>query len=286
MNVEPSLVAALATTVLRAGEVILAIYRDGFSVATKPDSSPVTAADEQAEAVILADLARLLPGVPVVAEEATARGEAPSVLGETFLLVDPLDGTREFVARNGEFTVNVALIAGGRPILGLVYAPVGGEIFVGVAGAGARAGRRGGDGTVPWRPIAVREPPAAGVTAMVSRSHAGAETEALLARLPIAERSAAGSSLKFCRIAAGAADLYPRLGPTMGWDTAAGEAVLAAAGGGVTDLSGRPLGYGRDPETGFSNPWFLAFGDRRTGEAAVRAAQACGFAGSRPAGAK
>lgn len=281
MTIDDALLAALTETAIRAGRAILEVYADDFDVTIKGDDSPVTLADARAEALILADLARLMPGVPVVAEEAIAGGAVPPALGASFVLVDPLDGTREFVSRNGEFTVNIAIVAEGRPVAGVVLAPVLGEIFVGRVGVGARAGRLGPDGSIVWRDIAVRAAPADGLVVLASRSHAGPETEALLARLAVAERIAAGSSLKFCRLAEGAADLYPRLGRTMEWDTAAGDAVLSAAGGSVVTLDGAPLAYGkrgRAEDVDFANPWFVASG------CAAAARAACGAGVSAPAG--
>jgi 3'(2'),5'-bisphosphate nucleotidase len=275
MTLDRSLLESLVETALAAGRVVMDVYGGDFAVATKGDASPVTEADERAEAVILADLARLLPGVPVVAEEEAAAGRLPAALGDRFVLVDPLDGTKEFVSRNGEFTVNIAVVEAGRPIAGVVVAPALGEIFVGAIDGGARAGRVEADGRIVWRDVAVRPQPAEGSVVLASRSHAGPETEALLARLPVARRVSAGSSLKFCRVAAGEADLYPRLGRTMEWDTAAGDAVLRAAGGAVVGLDGRPLAYGKRNQTSdadFANPWFLAGGSAATLTAAVAAA--------------
>jgi 3'(2'), 5'-bisphosphate nucleotidase len=258
------LLAALVDLAIRAGREILAVAATDFAVEIKADASPVTAADARAEAVILAGLATLLPGVAIVAEEESAAGRRPADLGRRFLLVDPLDGTREFVNRSGEYTVNIALVEDGRPVLGVVHAPALGEVHAGRVGEGAAHGRLEADGTVAWTPIAVRPAPTTGLAVLASRSHCGAETEALLARLPVTERVAAGSSLKFCRLAEGVADLYPRLGRTMEWDTAAGDAVLRAAGGHVVTLDGRPLAYGkrrRAEDVDFANPWFLALGD-------------------------
>ena len=265
----------------RAGREILAVAAAGIEVETKADESPVTAADRRAEAVILAGLAEILPGVAVVAEEAAAAGRLPGALGRRFVLVDPLDGTREFVSGSGDYTVNVAVIEDGRPVVGVVHAPALGEIHLGRVGSGAAKGTIAADGTVAWAPIAVRTCDAARPAVLASRSHAGPDTETLLARLPGARRIAAGSSLKFARVAEGAADLYPRLGRTMQWDTAAGEAVLIAAGGRVVGLDGRPLVYGGGP-AGFANPWFVAAGDDHMLEIALRAASACDFSAARP----
>ena len=236
----------------RAGAVILAVYGRSFSVRAKADASPVTEADEQAETLIVAALQALDPAIPVVAEEAFSRGVVP-LCGAEFWLVDPLDGTREFVARNGEFTVNIALVRHGEPVLGVVFAPVLDRLFSGQHGRGAWLS----EGT-SRRAIACRTVPAAGMTVAVSRAHGdNAATQAWLQGRPVAHRVPAGSSLKFGLLAAGQADLYPRFGRTMEWDTAAGHAVLAAAGGHVTDVAGQPLRYGKP---GFENPDFIASG--------------------------
>jgi 3'(2'), 5'-bisphosphate nucleotidase len=243
---------SLAAIARSAGDAILEVYATDFAVAGKADASPVTEADRRAEAIIVARLAELTPDVPVVAEEAVAAGGTPDVSGR-FWLVDPLDGTKEFVSRNGEFTVNIALVEDGRPVLGVVLAPALQRLYAGATGDGAvvedAAGRR---------PIACRAEPAEGLTVVASRSHGDAAAlDAFLAGRKVAASTSAGSSLKFCLVAAGEADLYPRLGRTMEWDTAAGQAVLAAAGGRVTDLSGAELGYGKP---GFENPHFVALG--------------------------
>lgn len=235
-----------------AGDLIMTIYATDFSVRGKNDASPVTEADEKAEALILPALAALTPEIPVVAEEAVAAGSIPEVAGR-FWLVDPLDGTKEFISRNGEFTVNIALIEDGVPVLGAVFAPALGRLFAGAVGEGAfiedDAGRR---------PIACRVPPEAGLTVVASRSHGDAAAlDAFLAGRKVAELRGAGSSLKICLIAAGEADLYPRLGRTMEWDIAAGHAVLSAAGGRLTEVDGGVLAYGK-PD--FANPHFVAWG--------------------------
>lgn len=228
------------------------IYAGSCEVRTKADASPVTAADEQAEALIVAELASLAPDVPIVAEEAVAAGPAPPV-GERFWLVDPLDGTREFVQRNDEFTVNIALIEHGRPVLGVVLAPALGQLYCGAAGAGAWRYDAAGETA-----IRCRRAPSAGLTVLASRSHGDeAALRAFLAGRRVAAVRYAGSSLKLCLLAAGEADLYARFGRTMEWDIAAGHAVLAAAGGQVLDLAGRAIGYGKP---GFRNPDFVAQG--------------------------
>ena len=250
---------SLIYTAQRAGGAIMTVYATDFAVRDKPDESPVTAADEAAEKIILADLAIIAPGVPVVAEEAVSAGKVP-VVAQRFFLVDPLDGTREFVSRRDEFTVNIALIENGEPVLGVVYAPARHELYWGDV-AGKRAGRleAGVDGTMPalGNAINARLPPPRGWTAVASRSHRTPETDALLANYPITEFRSIGSSLKFCLVAAGEADIYPRVGPTMEWDTAAGHAVLAAAGGRVTGLANEPFRYGKP---GFRNGHFIARG--------------------------
>jgi 3'(2'), 5'-bisphosphate nucleotidase len=236
----------------RAGAVILGHYGGEVEVRAKADASPVTAADEAAEAVILDGLAELTPSIPVVAEERVAAGKVPELHGRPFWLVDPLDGTKEFISRNGEFTVNIGLIEGGEPVLGVVLAPAIGRVWWGAVGYGAWARSDGQE-----RAIVTRLRPAGGPVAVASRSHADPETETWLDEVGAAERIAAGSSLKFCLIAEGRADLYPRFGPTMEWDTAAGHAVLRAAGGRVTTREGAPFLY-RKPE--FRNPGFIAYG--------------------------
>ena len=235
-----------------AGEVIMAVYAGDIHVRGKTDASPVTEADTRAEAFILAKLRELAPVLPIVAEEAAAAGRIPDI-GARFWLVDPLDGTKEFISRNGEFTVNVALVEHGVPILGVVLAPALGRLYAGARASGAFVEDMHGR-----RPIRCRAVPSEGLTVVGSRSHgdAAALSEFLLGR-KIASLAAAGSSLKLCLIAAAEADLYPRLGRTMEWDIAAGHAVLLAAGGSVTDLSGTPLRYGKP---GFDNPHFVAAG--------------------------
>jgi 3'(2'), 5'-bisphosphate nucleotidase len=242
-----------------AGEAILAIYNTDFEVRRKEDASPVTEADEKAEAVILEGLARATPDIPVVAEESVAAGNIPDVSGGRFWLVDPLDGTKEFINRNGEFTVNIALIENGEPVLGVVYAPAIGRMFCG-AGTQARTATRKDDGSFPDpSAIETRATPDEGLTVVASRSHRDYKTEEFLKDYKVAELKAAGSSLKLCLIAAGEADMYPRLGRTMEWDIAAGHAVLRAAGGTVTNVDGSPFRYGK---AGFENPFFIAWGRR------------------------
>lgn len=248
----PGLLADLIPLVREAGAVVMQVYGTDFDVETKGDDSPVTAADQRAEAVILAGLRRLTPTIPVVAEEAAAAGDIPDV-SACFWLVDPVDGTKEFVNRNGEFTVNVALVGHGRPVLGLVFAPALDRLFVGAEGVGAWVEERGAQ-----RAIATRAVPADGLTVVGSRWHGDdAAVGAYLAGRAIARTTTVGSSLKLCLVAEGAADVYPRFGRTMEWDIAAGDAVLRAAGGSVRDIAGTIMRYGKP---GFENPDFAAWG--------------------------
>lgn len=257
MTHETSLAALLAPVealAREAGAVILRIYDSDFTVLHKADASPLTQADEQAESLIVPGLRALTPQWPVVAEEAVSRGERPAC-GTHFWLVDPLDGTREFVARNGEFTVNIALVVEGEPLLGVVFVPVKGVLYAGLRGQGAWI--EDADGR---RAIGCRAEPAEGLTVASSRSHGDeAQLAAFLQGRCVTAHVAAGSALKFGLLAEGRADLYPRFGRTMEWDTAAGHAVLAAAGGSVCDLQGQPLRYGKP---GFENPDFVARGAR------------------------
>jgi 3'(2'), 5'-bisphosphate nucleotidase len=259
LDSDTRLLEAMIAAALQAGRVIDAIYRRGFDVAHKADATPVTDADHAAEVIILAHLRRAARDVPIVAEEEVAAGRTPAIGGE-FFLVDPLDGTKEFVQRRGDFTVNVALVRSGVPVLGVVYAPVHSQLFAGNASAGgAFKSEQGPTTDIPAArvPIRVRPAPQAGLTVVASRSHATPETDTYLSQYTVADRVAVGSSLKFCLVAAGTADLYPRLGPTMEWDTAAGHAVLAAAGGQVLAPGGESLRYGKP---GFRNPSFIASG--------------------------
>ena len=252
----------LAQIAAEAGALILRHYAEGTEVREKQDCSPITLADEEAEALILAKLGRDFPGVPIIAEEAAARGESPKIK-ERFFLVDPLDGTKEFLSRNGEFTVNIALIEDNMPLVGVVAAPARGRAFAGDVSATTAfelpLSEEGLADISSVKNILARKPPKDGLTALVSRSHLDPKTEEFLANVPIAETKAAGSSLKLCLIAAGEADIYPRLGRTMEWDIAAGHAVLAAAGGSVTQLDGSPFFYGKVRQR-FANPYFVAKG--------------------------
>lgn len=264
LAVPAGLSRALIPVVLAAGAVEMGYYNGEIVTETKADSSPVTAADRDAETLILQALSRLAPGIPVIAEEAVAAGSVPEI-GNVFFLVDPLDGTREFINKRDEFTVNIALIEDGVPTLGIVYAPALSALYLtdgpGRAVEACVAPVLEGAQAPPFEltRIEARFPDPAALVAVASRSHSTPETESLLARYPVAARRNAGSSLKFCLLARGEADIYPRLGPTSEWDIAAGHAILAAAGGSVTKLDGAPLRYGKR-EARFLNPHFIAWG--------------------------
>ncbi len=241
----------------------MGIYSSDFAVEQKDDSSPVTEADKRAETIILRELEKAAPEIPVVSEEAAAERKIPDV-DDIFFLVDPLDGTKEFINRNDEFTVNIALIEGGAPVLGVVYAPALSRMFYSLGPGLAfeqsvepKADNGALQASEP-RAIQVREHPIKGLTAVASRSHRSPETDDYLRAFNVADFVSAGSSLKFCLVAAGEADIYPRHGPTMEWDTAAGHAVLIGAGGEVLNFDGAPFVYGKT-QTGFKNPYFVAF---------------------------
>jgi 3'(2'), 5'-bisphosphate nucleotidase len=256
---DSELFEAMVAAAIEAGRIVHKIYREGFAVQRKADQSPVTEADQAAEAVILERLKQAAPGIPVIAEEEVAAGRIPAV-GTEFLLVDPLDGTKEFIQKRGDFTVNIALVRSGSPVLGVVYAPANSSLFAGNVGTGvAFRSDQSTDaaGIAPRRPMKVRETPANGLTVVSSRSHSTPQTDAYLSSYKVVDRVSVGSSLKFCLVAAGEADLYPRLGPTMEWDTAAGHAVLVAAGGSVWAPGGQPLRYGKAT---FRNSFFVASG--------------------------
>lgn len=253
----------LVATALDAGRAIMDIYGRDFEAGEKADGSAITEADDAAEKIILAALDTIAPSIPVLAEEAASRGEIPE-LGDDFFLVDPLDGTREFVNRTGEFTVNIARVQNGRPTAGVVFAPAQNRLWVGEVGVGAWVATTVAGADLKDRAaIQARPRPSTGLIAVASRSHRSAETEDLLTALGAADFKPAGSSLKFCLVAEGDADVYPRLGRTMEWDTAAGQAVLMAAGGRVHVLDGTqeggPLTYGKK-DRGYDNPHFIAWG--------------------------
>lgn len=247
-----SLLQALIPIVRAAGDSIMEIYAGEIAVRNKEDASPVTEADDRAEAVILPALQALDTTIAIVSEEQASAGYIPET-GKRFWLVDPLDGTKEFINRNGEFTVNVALIEDGVPVLGVVLAPALDRLFAGARGFGAfveSAGER--------HAIRCRTVPADGLTVVASRSHGDASAlDAFLAGRKVASQASAGSSLKLCLVAAGEADVYPRLGRTMEWDIAAGDAVLRAAGGRLLTLDEQVMAYGK-PD--FANPHFSAWG--------------------------
>ena len=251
----------LADIALQAGPAIMRVYERGDPGArVKPDRSPVCEADELAEEVILDALSVRLPQWRVIAEESASRGVIP-ICGRGFLLVDPLDGTKEFLDRNGEFTVNIALIVDGTPRAGAVYAPALGKLWFGGEHAYACEAKPGAalPPLAERRELHVRRVPSRDIVALTSRSHLEADTESLLSTLPVRERRAIGSSVKFCLIAEGLADFYPRFGPTMEWDVAAGEAVLRAAGGQVLSPAGEPPCYGKKSE-GYRSGAFIAWG--------------------------
>jgi 3'(2'),5'-bisphosphate nucleotidase len=253
-----SLVRTMIDAALAAGAEIARIYIEGCAIEEKCDGSPVTIADRHAEAIIIERLGAAYPDIPVLAEEEAAAGRIPT-LGTQFFCVDPLDGTRGFADRNGEFTVNIALIEHGEPVVGVIYAPVPELLYFGARGEGAfRAA-----GSTAAERIATRGRPAGGLIGIGSRNHAAQGTGERNARLGITSYLPSGSSLKFCMLAEGSADVYPRWGPTMEWDTAAGQAILEAAGGRVMVLDGNletgPLRYGK-VESGFANPHFIAWG--------------------------
>ena len=250
------LLDALVTLAEEAGDVVWRHFTAGCAVMHKADESPVTAADRDAEAVILAGLAAAAPGIPVVAEEEAAAGRTPDVEG-AFFLVDPLDGTKEFVARGDDFTVNIALIEHGEPTMGVVYAPARNAVYWGDVTTDAHVAiRRPDEARAAPQRIRVRLP-AAPLAAVASKSHAMPGLDEWLAAAGIAQRVSIGSSLKFALVASGEADVYPRTGPTMEWDTAAGDAVLRAAGGRTVDVDGAPFRYGKP---GFRNAGFVATG--------------------------
>jgi 3'(2'), 5'-bisphosphate nucleotidase len=253
LAVDRALLRTLCEIADVAGREIMDVYAGDFTAWDKSDTSPLTEADLRADKVIRRGLEAAFPGVFILSEESSSAG-APPV--DDFFLVDPLDGTREFIKRNGEFTVNIALIRGGEPVAGVVLAPALREMYFGAQGVGCWT--RGNDGDV--RLASRRIVPGSPLRVIGSRSHGGDALSAWLDRLTCEHRFvAAGSSLKFCRLAQGQADLYPRLGPTSQWDTAAGQAVLQAAGGVVLDPEGRPLRYG--PQRPILNPNFIALAD-------------------------
>jgi len=253
-----ALMAPLTDLVIRAGAAILAVNRAAMRIEGKLDGSPVTEADLAADRIIAEGLARLAPQVPAVSEERASLAKPP--YDGSFFLIDPLDGTKEFLAGRDEFTVNVALVTNGAPVLGIIGAPKLGLVWRGMVGWGAERLTIGE--TSVAEPIHTRRLPVRGKPwiAAVSRSHGDRRTEAFIAERPGAIRKALGSSVKFGRVAEGQADIYPRLAPTSEWDIAAGHAILTAAGGRITDAHGAPLQFGRGGN-GFIVPEFIAWGD-------------------------
>ena len=242
---------------IEAGRRILDVYERQFDVSRKDDGSPLTDADRAAHEVIVERLAALTPAIPVLSEESAKIEYSERAGWPRFWLVDPLDGTKEFVNRNGEFTVNIALIDNGAPVLGVVYVPVTGVCYLALRGQGAWKETGGCD----RQPVRVRSYHGGHATVVASRSHRGDAVDKFLANLKAREgeydTASLGSSLKLCRVAEGAADVYPRLGPTSEWDTAAAQCVVESAGGRVTDLDGQPLCYNKP---NILNPWFLVTG--------------------------
>ncbi len=254
----------LLPAVLAAGRLEVEYFKSGIAVLRKEDASPVTIADQEAEAIIHAALAIAAPGVPVVAEEAAAAGHIP-VIGDTFFLVDPLDGTKSFISGNPDFTVNIALIEHGRPTFGVVYAPATGRMFAALGPNTAVEAVVPSDAVVTGfddiaaQQIFTRQPDMENLAAVASRTHGASAAEAFLLRCNVKTRRNIGSSLKFCLVARGDADLYPRFGSIYEWDTAAGQAILQAAGGAVTLFDGSELAYGKVDKL-FKNPDFIAWG--------------------------
>ncbi|MDT8441298.1 MAG: 3'(2'),5'-bisphosphate nucleotidase CysQ [Desulfuromonadales bacterium] len=246
---------AVVAIAREAGAAIMAIYAGDFEVQTKADDSPLTCADRAAHRLIVAGLTGATPAIPILSEEGQAIPFAERREWQRFWLVDPLDGTKEFIKRNGEFTVNIALVEAGRVVAGVVHVPTRQATYVGLIGQGAwrQVGQQ------PPVPIRVRRAdPKHGLSVVMSRSHPSPDLEAYLKTIKVAETVEVGSSLKLCVVAAGEADLYPRLGPTMEWDTAAGQAVVEAAGGTVTTLDGLPLAYNKEQ---LLNPYFIVRGE-------------------------
>jgi 3'(2'), 5'-bisphosphate nucleotidase len=237
-----------------AGRAIMEIYDSEFAVELKDDRSPLTAADRAAHGIIVAGLSGLSPRLPVLSEESAGIEIENRRQWNPFWLVDPLDGTKEFIKRNGEFTVNIALIHDHTPIMGVVLAPAIGSLYAGIAGVGAFKRVAGAETA-----IKVQKPAQEPLRVVGSRSHANPDLAAFLDKVGPHEMKPMGSSLKICLVAEGEADLYPRLGPTSEWDTAAAEAVLISAGGSMMDLAGQPLAY--NARETLLNPYFLALGD-------------------------
>lgn len=258
MKLDDSLIRSVTDLAWRAGDEILSVYdSDDFDVEAKGDGSPLTRADRRAHESIVAGLQRLTPDIPVLSEESESTDYELRRGWDVFWLVDPLDGTKEFLKRNGEFTVNVALIVDRGPAFGVVVAPVLEKSYVGGPEYGSRIAERGGSGSE----LRVRDYRGGTAAVVASRSHRGEAVDAFIAALSAREAEpevkSMGSSLKICLVSEGAADVYPRLGPTCEWDTAAAHAVVLGAGGQVIDTSGSPLRYNKES---ILNPWFLVCG--------------------------
>lgn len=251
-----SLTSVIRTLALQAGDAIMEIYgSDDFSVEAKADDSPVTAADKAADEIISKGLRAAFPDVMLITEE---QADSHAQKGDTFLIVDPLDGTKEFIHRRGDFTVNIALVEGGVPTRGVVYAPAKQRMFLTLADGSSVEEIGDFDKTTmgATRPIKVSNSDNSALMVVASKSHRDQATDDYINRYNVKDMKSAGSSLKFCLVATGEADLYPRLGRTMEWDTAAGHAVLIGAGGKVLDFDSlQPLTYGKE---GFANPFFIA----------------------------
>jgi 3'(2'), 5'-bisphosphate nucleotidase len=259
---DEAVLAVFERLALEAGRAVMRIFEAGCAVEKKADASPVTEADRESEAIILAGLRQAFPHTPCVAEEEAAAGEAPARLGREFFLVDPLDGTKEFVGRRTDFTVNIALIRDGVPVVGVVFAPCSRRFFSGRPGRAEALDIDAGFRVAGRRPVSVGAA-SSPLKVVASRSHNTPQTDAYITSLGAAEIVSIGSSLKFCLLAGAEADLYPRFSRTMEWDTAAGDAVLRAAGGRTCTLDGKPLTYGKRGKAGeadFANPDFVARG--------------------------
>ncbi|MDL2400671.1 3'(2'),5'-bisphosphate nucleotidase CysQ [Rhizobium mayense] len=260
------MLATFEKAALEAGKAILEVYRAGYTVALKQDMSPVTIADERAERIILEHLARDFPDIPAIAEESVAAGKVPDIGGRPFFLVDPLDGTREFIEHRDEFTVNIAYIQNGVPVAGIVYAPALSIAFTGEPGKARKLVITDQFTIADRSVIAVRARPE-NLLALASRCHGSPKTDSFLADNAVSACTSIGSSLKFCLLAEGKADVYPRFTRTMEWDTAAGDAILRAAGGSTLTLDGRPLSYGKTDQSDdcdFANPNFICWGGKKS----------------------
>lgn len=256
-----ALIDALLPVTLAAGRAAMAVRARGADVMEKDDKSPVTEADQRAEAMIIAAVLAEVPDWAVVAEEAAAAGNLPETLTEYYWMIDPLDGTKEFIKGGTDFTVNIGLICGDTPVLGIVYAPARGRLFYGAVGHGAFEADVTGHQLGAPRALQVATADTAALNVVASKSHRDAQTDDYLAAKTVGKLVSAGSSLKFCLVASGEADLYPRFGPTCEWDTAAGHAVVSAAGGSVVKPDGSPFLYGKVGAK-FLNSGFIVRGDQ------------------------